>query len=139
VKIRSARRSHEPRIEIIPLIDIMFFLLATFVMVSTAMIQNKGLSMNLPVSQTATAQPRQDYVTVTVTETGEYFLDRTASPKDSLAEALRARKASSPELQVFINGDKSARIEALIGALDEVKKAGITKVGIETRTTEPRE
>jgi biopolymer transport protein ExbD len=134
MKLRSRRRTHEPRIEIVPLIDIMFFLLATFVMVSTAMIQNKGMSVNLPAAQTATAQPRREYLTLTVTEAGEYFVDKVATPKEALANALVTRKASSPELQVFINGHKGARVESLVGALDEVKRAGITKVGIETRS-----
>ena len=63
--INSKRK--KARIQIIPLIDIMFFLLATFVMVSTSMIKNKGISVNLPVAETGQKEARKNYASLSVT------------------------------------------------------------------------
>ena len=131
IKALSAER-RKARIEIIPLIDIMFFLLATFVMVSTAMIHNKAISVNLPVSKTGSQEQRKDFVSLSVTETGEYYLDKQKVDASKLASELENFKKQNPDPRVFINGDKNANLSALVLALDEVRKAGIVKVALET-------
>ena len=72
--LQATRR--RARIEIVPLIDIIFFLLATFVMVSLSMIKNRGVPVNLPTAASAVAQERKSYVAVTVTEPGDVYLDK---------------------------------------------------------------
>jgi hypothetical protein len=67
MNVPSPRSGKKARIEIIPLIDIVFFLLATFVMVSMAMIKNQGVSVNLPVASTSAPQERKEYTAITVT------------------------------------------------------------------------
>lgn len=135
MKIRSSRRGRkQARIEIIPLIDIMFFLLATFVMVSTAMIKNRGISVQLPVASSGAMEERKDFVSITVTEYGDYYLDKTKVSLPELSAGLSRLKVSNADPRVFINGDKSAHLGALVSALDEVRKAGISKVALETTT-----
>ena len=129
--INSKRK--QARIQIIPLIDIMFFLLATFVMVSTSMIKNKGISVNLPTAQTGSAEARKNYASLSVTKDGDYYLDKTKVEKENLSLKLLELKASDAGFKVFINGDKDANVSSLVSALDIVRKSGITKVAIETK------
>lgn len=131
---RSARRA---RIEIIPLIDIIFFLLATFVMVSMSMIKNHGINVNLPVATTGAPQERNDQVAISITEAGEIYFNKELVEAGGLHARLAALKDANPDPRVFINGDERAFLGAAIGILDEVRKLGITKVAIETKPRTP--
>ena len=128
---RTVRR--KARIEIIPLIDIMFFLLATFVMVSTAMIRNKGIAVNLPSAQTGAAEDRSDYAAVTVTSTGELYFNKEKLAIEGLGLKLAELKASAADPKIFVNGDMSVHLGAVVKVLDEIRKAGISKVALETK------
>jgi len=134
MKLKSKRVKKTARIEIVPLIDIMFFLLATFVMVSTAMIKNKGIAVHLPSSETAESAEHKDYASLTITEFGEYFLDKQPVSPEQLDQKLKELKQSNADPKVFLNGDKKAQLEKLVFALDAVRRVGITKVGLETGT-----
>ncbi len=72
-RLPSPRAKVRPRLEIIPFIDIMFFLLATFMMVSLSMIRNEGISVHLPTAATAVPQERHDQVSLSVTEAGGLY------------------------------------------------------------------
>lgn len=130
LRVRSKRKS--ARIEIIPLIDIMFFLLATFVMVSTAMINNRGIAVSLPAADTGSKEHRKDYISLTVTESGDYYIDKQKIESKDLSAQLLAIKNQNPDPKVFINGDRNANVGSLVNALDLVRKAGISKVALET-------
>ena len=121
------------RIEIIPLIDVVFFLLATFVMVSLSMVKNQGINVNLPVASTSAAQDRKAAVTITMTEEGEVYLDKDKISFDLLPEHLKQLKLNNPDIKIFINGDEKAYFGRAIQILDEVRSAGITKVSIQTK------
>ena len=131
--IPSIRPRRHARIEIIPLIDIMFFLLATFVMVSLSMVKNRGIPVILPAASTDAAQEHKDHVSVSIAETGQLYLDRRELTLEQLAVELRALHEANAELRVFIRGDESARLGLAIAVLDEVRRLGITKVAFETR------
>jgi biopolymer transport protein ExbD len=130
--IPSPRAKRRARIEIIPLIDIMFFLLATFVMVSLSMIRNQGINVNLPVASTSTPQDRKSYVSITVTEKGEFYWDKDPVDLPTVISRLRQLKQTEADPKVFINGDAKAHFEDIVAVLDEARKVGITKVAIET-------
>ena len=75
--IPSPRSGRKPRLEIIPFIDIMFFLLATFMMVSLSLIHNQGIELNLPGATSARPQEQTDHTqTVSVAKSGELFLNK---------------------------------------------------------------
>jgi biopolymer transport protein ExbD len=124
------------RIEIIPLIDIIFFLLATFVMVSLSMTKNQGVQVALPATATAAQlTPREEQertVTLSVTEKGDLFFNKEKISPAQLPFRLQALKSSNRDAKVVINGDAGADFKTVVGVLDEVKKIGITKVGIST-------
>ncbi len=125
-------RRRRARIEIIPLIDIVFFLLATFVMVSMSMVQNQGVAVRLPSASTTEQLPRESAVTVSVDRDGGFFIDKTPTTLADLAFELRNRKEKFPDLRVFINADGEARFHGVVSILDETRKLGISRVAIET-------
>src|SRR4029077_12077768 len=103
--IPSPRARRRARIEIIPLIDIMFFLLATFVMVSLSMIRNQGINVNLPIASTSTPQDRKSYISITVTEKGEFYWDKDPVDLPTVVSRLRQLRQTEADPKVFINGD----------------------------------
>jgi biopolymer transport protein ExbD len=133
MNIPSLRPKNRARIEIIPLIDIMFFLLATFVMVSLSMVKNRGIAVILPAASSSAPQEHKDHVAVSVTEAGQLYLDKREVSQEALVAELRAAHEKNPELRVFINGDENARLGLAIAVLDETRRIGISKVAFETR------
>ncbi len=136
MRIPSTAARRRARIEIIPLIDIMFFLLATFVMVSLSMVKNRGIPVRLPAAVSAGPQERRSYAAVTVTESGEIYLDKDSVGLKGLSSRLAKMKQGNPELQLFIHGDERAPFGSVAHVLDEVRLLGITRVAIQTRTQE---
>lgn len=120
-----------PRIEVIPLIDIMFFLLATFIMVSLSMVKSQGMSVTLPKAATGQPQPSA-LATVTVTEEGRLYLNKELVDGKTLPARLEAMRRQDPDLRVVFNGDELAYFGDVVSALDQARKAGIDKVAIQT-------
>jgi len=131
--IPSPRSKRRARIEIIPLIDIIFFLLATFVMVSLSMVRNRGIPVNLPGASTGTAQEPGDVATISISATGDLFYNKQPVTEAQLGDALKQLLASEAEPRVFINGDAKAEFGKAIAVLDEVRSLGITRVAVETQ------
>ena len=126
----------EARIEIIPLIDIMFFLLAAFMLVSLSMVNLKSVKVNLPTATTATADTRRDFVNISVEKAGLAYHDAKSVGPNELALALAAMAGANAEVRVFISGDRDARHGDVIRVLDIVRGAGIQKVAFEIRVPE---
>ena len=124
---------NEARIEIIPLIDIMFFLLAAFMLVSLSMVNMKSIKVNLPTATAATADAKRDFLNISVDKAGALFLDKKVVGQNELATTLASMHATNSSLRVFISGDKDARHGEIIRALDIVRSAGIEKVAFEIR------
>ncbi len=131
--IPSPRSKRRARIEIIPLIDIIFFLLATFVMVSLSMVKNKGIHVNLPGASTGTPQEPGDFATISIDATGNLFFNKQPVTVAQLGDDLKQLLSSDSDPRVFINGDTKAEFGKAIAVLDEARSLGITKVSIETQ------
>jgi biopolymer transport protein ExbD len=133
MEISSPRSARRARIEIIPLIDIIFFLLATFVMVSLSMVKSRGLPVNLPGAETGEAERRDEITTITVTAENALLFNKHPMAAADLGSALRKVKAETADPKVFINGDEGSRLGMTILVLDEARKCGITRVSFETK------
>ena len=124
------------RIEIIPLIDIIFFLLATFVMVSLSMTKNQGIQVALPgaasAAQLMDQQQQSHAVTLSVTQKGEVFFNKEKITMQQLPFRLQTWKATEKDPKVVVNGDAGTDFKVVVAVLDEVRKIGVTKVGIST-------
>jgi len=130
-------QEHEARIEIIPLIDIMFFLLAAFMLVSLSMVNMKSVKVDLPTATTATPETRQDFINLSIDRTGAIFLDQRPIGRNELAHQLTTMHRTNANLRVFISGDKEARHGDVIAVLDVVRATGIEKTAFEIREAKP--
>jgi biopolymer transport protein ExbD len=125
----------EARIEIIPLIDIMFFLLASFMLVSLSMVNQKSVKVNLPTATISTRETKKDFITISVDRSGAAFLDKQPMGLNELAQRLGAAHQTNSEVRVFISGDQDARHGDVIHVLDAVRSAGIERIAFEIRET----
>jgi biopolymer transport protein ExbD len=135
--IPSPRSKKRARIEIIPLIDIIFFLLATFVMVSLSMVKNRAIHVNLPAASTGAAQEPGEFATISIDAAGNLFYNKQAVDAPGLEKALRDLLAANPDPRVYIHGDSNAAFGKAVAVLDEVRKLGIAHVAIETKPATP--
>lgn len=133
IRLPNPHARRKARIEIIPLIDIVFFLLATFVMVSLSMVKNQGMTVRLPEASTSVPVDRVQTVTVTVAGDGTFFVGKERVSPDTLRARLEHLRRTSPQSSVIVNGDDGAQFGAAVKALDEIRRSGITKISIQTR------
>ena len=124
------------RIEIIPLIDIIFFLLATFIMVSLSMSKNQGVNVALPTASTAASlgdqQELDKAVTLSIDGKGDVFYNKEKITLAQLPLRLQTLKSTSKDPKVIINGDAKASFDTVVAVLNSVRAIGISKVGINT-------
>jgi biopolymer transport protein ExbD len=121
------------RIEIIPLIDIMFFLLASFMMVSLSQTHMKGIRVNLPAAIAPPPSPVKDYVSIKVREGNVVTFDNEVVTDDQVLPRLYQLHQANPEIKVSISADLLAMHGDVIAVLDKVRSVGITKVGYQIR------
>ena len=121
------------RIEIIPLIDIMFFLLASFMMVSLSQVHMKGIRVNLPAAIAPPPSTVKDYVSIKVQEGNAVYFDNQYVSDDQVLPRLYELHRGNPDIKVSISGSLMAMHGDVITVLDKVRSAGITKVGYQIR------
>jgi biopolymer transport protein ExbD len=119
------------RIEIIPLIDIMFFLLASFMMVSLSQVHMKGIKVNLPRGSSGETQSKREYISVSVDKNGSYFFDKDEVNEQELQARLMKVHQSSPEAKVFVRGDRDTAHLNVAHLLDYLRSAGYYKISFE--------
>jgi len=127
--------SHRPRVEVIPMIDIMMFLLVFFVVISLKMIAGTGVEMDLPASSTTT-DLKTSTVTVGVNKAFETIVEGKKLVGDALKDKLLALKKEQ-QIEVVLAGDKDVPLQTLLAVMDEVRGAGITTVGIAAKAEKP--
>jgi biopolymer transport protein ExbD len=129
----SSSGGKKARIEIIPLIDVIFFLLATFVLFTLSLNKSGELRVALPASETSEPRSPDNAVTITITAEGTLAWDKTPVTLDEFIARLQAYKQVEPDPKVLINGDENALFAQARYVVDEARKAGIPKVLIETK------
>ena len=123
MKFRPSRQRRRGRIEIIPMIDVMFFLLATFMLASLSLQNLHSLTVNLPRGQAAPlSAPRS--ITLTVTREGQILLDQTAVTLETLGAALRPRLAAA-DARVVVAVDSAAPSGIVVQAMLKAREAGV--------------
>jgi len=116
------------RIEIIPMIDIMFFLLVFFIMVTLHMIPDAGITSRLPTSSTAQSMPKPQ-ITLGVDKTGAIHFDNKVLSPQQLTAVLKS-KPNTDALQVTIAGEQDVSLQQLMTVMDACRVAGVTKIGL---------
>jgi biopolymer transport protein ExbD len=127
VPIRKAR------IEIIPLIDIMFFLLASFMLVSLTMINMKGIDVNLPTATSAQQNNKPDFTLVSIDALQDIYFDKARVPDGDVLARFRDLYNKDHDTRIYIRCDKDVPYEKVVFVLDKARTAGIQKVGLEIK------
>jgi biopolymer transport protein ExbD len=120
---------HKARIEIIPMIDVIFFLLVFFMISTLSMTVNRGLPVNLPTSATSQKDLREN-LNLTLTEDGGLFLNREPITLQELSPRVKTALAAEPELMVIINADGEVRHNTVVNVMDELRLSGISRLAI---------
>jgi biopolymer transport protein ExbD len=132
-KFAVGARPRRARIEIIPLIDVIFFLLATFVLFTLSLNKSGGLNVTLPASASGEPRDPAGAATISLTAEGTLAWDKQPVTLDEFIARLQAYRQTAPNPRILINGDENALFAQARYVVDEVRKAGIGKILIETR------
>ena len=124
------------RIEIIPLIDIMFFLLASFMLVSLTMINMKGIDVNLPTATSAQPNSKPDFTMVSIDALMDIYFEKEKVARENVLSRFQALYEKNHDVRVFIRADKDTTYETVVYVLDKARAAGIQKVGLEIKAYE---
>jgi biopolymer transport protein ExbD len=132
MKIPSPIPKRRSRIVIIPLIDIMFFLLASFMMVSLEMSKTENIKVNLPPASQSQQDYRPDMVNIAVDKSGAVWLEKKAISLPELSLVLSNRFRADMNLPVYISGDRDTLLGDMVKVYETVRSAGIQKVAFMT-------
>ena len=137
MKVASPIPHKRARIEIIPLIDIMFFLLASFMMVSLSQTHMKGIKVNLPSNAVQPPNQQKDFVSIRVAAGPVYYVDNQPMNDDQeVMQRLFQLHQGNPDLKVSISAEMMAMHGDVIKVLDHVRTVGIKKVGYQIRAAQ---
>jgi len=128
----SSDEDDEARIEIIPLIDIMFFLLASFMLVSLSMTQLHRVPIALPAASTGIADSETPPFQIAIDASGLATWDRKIVTLSEITARIKAE--ASKESRVLISADENSRHKQVLAVLNAVREAGIEKVSFESKT-----
>ena len=132
--MRIARKeSAKARIEIIPMIDVIFFLLVFFMISTLSMTINRGLPVNLPTAATSQKDAR-DNVSLTVMQDGKIFLNKEPVTLQDMGPRVKAALGADPRLAVVINADGQVLHSTVVDILDELRKAGVSGLAIAVKS-----
>ena len=131
IKVRARKKA---RIEIIPLIDVIFFLLATFVLFTLSLNAIRSVPVDLPQAAPPSSDKPPEAVTIQVSGDGAIFWNRELIDMGEVPARIVHYKTQTDDPRILIAGDEKARFGLTVAVLDEVRKAGITKFSVETRT-----
>ena len=132
--LHSPLPKKKARIEIIPLIDIMFFLLASFMMVSLSQTHMRGIKVNLPSQVSIPQDPnKKDTVSIRVSAGAVYYFDNVFTSPEQVMPKLYELQKQNPDIKVSISAEMLAMHGDVISVLDKVRAAGIKKVGYQIR------
>lgn len=128
---RNRSEGKDPEFMIIPMIDIIFFLLVFFMISTLYMVQQNLLPVQLPQASTSQSESKKN-VNVTVTEKGMIRVEQEEIPLELLRERLKAEVKRDPESTFVLRGDRKASYETVVIVLDEMKASGIKRIAIAT-------
>jgi biopolymer transport protein ExbD len=137
MKVASPIPHKRARIEIIPLIDIMFFLLASFMMVSLSQTHMKGIKVNLPANAVVRSPEQKDFVSIRVAAGPVYYIETQAMNDDQeVMQRLAQMHQGNPNLKVSISAEMMALHGDVIKILDHIRTLKIQKVGYQIRAAQ---
>jgi biopolymer transport protein ExbD len=128
MKLKTGYEKRKARVEMLPLIDVVFLLLVFFIYAMVSMVVHRGLAVELPAAGTAAVDTRE-YLSITLTADQEIFVDgEPVAPADVAQRVQHVLLTKAPECPVYIDGDRQAGLGSAVELLDRLRRAGIRKV-----------
>jgi biopolymer transport protein ExbD len=125
------------RIEIIPMIDTIFFLLVFFMISTLSMARYSGLPVNLPKAATGQQQPSES-AALTIAPDGRVSIDKREVPRENVRSILAQRLSAKPDLLVLINADEHVEHGLVVEIMDAARQAGVAKMAIAVKPRDSR-
>lgn len=131
MKLRNYRETKQPDLNIIPMIDIMFFLLVFFMLSTMYMVEQKTIPVNLPQATSATIDNKTNF-TVTLKDDGSIYLEDQQTDIQTLLMQATKEQKNNPSFAIIIRADKDINYDKVVSFIDTLKKAGIARFGLAT-------
>lgn len=131
MKLRNYRETKQPDLNIIPMIDIMFFLLVFFMLSTMYMVEQKTIPVNLPQATSATIDNKTNFTVTLKDDDSIYLEDQQTDIQTLLMQATKEQK-NNPSFAIIIRADKDINYDKVVSFIDTLKKAGITRFGLAT-------
>lgn len=135
MRLSSGYESKKARVEMLPLIDVVFLLLVFFIYAMVSMAVHHGIKVDLPSAGTASLE-QNDYISLSIDAENQIFLNQQPADAASVAQQVLALRGDSDQ-PVFIDGDSKADLGLAIELLDDLKKAGIEEVSFSCKKETP--
>ncbi len=129
MNLRSMKVQEEPKLMIIPMIDIIFFLLVFFMISTMTMVQQNTFKVGLPQASSAQLDMNQ-HANITVMADGNIAFNKESLDKEQLIRRVQIELQRNPDLQIILNGDKDVNYGFVIETFDALKQAGVKKLSI---------
>lgn len=132
MKHRDFREKSQPLVMIIPMIDIMLFLLVFFMLSTMYMVQTNNFQVNLPQSETASGENKPNPISITVMKSGEVLFDDSKILIKNLPPLVQHALKQNNDAIFVLYGDKETQYEKVVSVLELLKKSGVRHVSIAT-------
>lgn len=136
MRLRSGYERRRARVEMIPLIDIVFLLLVFFIYAMLSMVVHRGVKVTLPGASTAQID-RRDYVGITIDANNTIYFGERKVTADELPALVKAALRQKGDVPVFVSGDVHAGLGVAIHVLDLLRGAGVKQVSFESTEKRP--
>jgi biopolymer transport protein ExbD len=117
-------------INITPMLDLAYVLLIIFIIMTTASVQ--GIKVDLPKASSSASLAKPQTKAITVSDSGQIFLDAYPVTMDELENRLRTQKALTPEFPIVLKGDSSVAYQKVMDVLDLLRRLDLSQVGLVT-------
>lgn len=129
--MKIATRVRKARIELIPLLDMIFLVLVSFVYTFIAMTVQKGIPVKLPYAKSA-LENKTSFVVVSITDKNELYFDKQKVSMEELTYNMSRRISKEPDVKVFLNADKKVFYDKVVRVMDAMRKSGADKISLQT-------
>ncbi|WP_130620414.1 ExbD/TolR family protein [Dyella amyloliquefaciens] len=117
-------------INITPMLDLAYVLLVIFIIMTTASVQ--GVKVNLPKASASVSLAKPQTKAITVSDSGQIFLDAFPVTLGELEQRLRTQKAVTPDFPVIVKGDANVQYQKVVDILDLLRRLDLSQVGLVT-------
>lgn len=131
MRFSRLRVATSPKIMIIPMIDVIFFLLVFFMMSALSMVEQNSFPVNLPQSESAQSD-KSMVIPITVEVDGQISINKETVSLEGLPERIRTELDLNPEAAFILRGDRQVEYGIAVKILDQLKKLGVRKIAIAT-------